>query len=254
MTPAFIQAFLEVRDGNSADRVVFDPALNQVYIEACRRHGLKECVKELNIALLNARKKGQLGKYKSKRSGRAKDDEPFRFAGEIAARILELKHQKSLDVILADPQLAAQFDELASSIAPGFTPFQYRWTALNLRKRSRLKPEQLSRVLVQEGRLLGRLDQIEPQEIPSEQGIYLFHANRETLYIGESQNLRTRLGKHLDHSDNKELARWLWENPLSEVQLEVRVLPADTTTRVRRAVEAELIVSRQPRFNISQRK
>ncbi len=253
MSLDFIHAFLEIRDGNSPDRVVVDPVLNQSYIDACRQRGLTDSVRELNIALLNARKKGLLTDHKSKRLGGIQGDEPFRFASEIAARILELQHQVSLDVILCDPQLVVEFDQLASQIAPGYTPFQYRWTALNLRKRSRLKPEQLSRVLPQEGVFLGRLDQLDSTTIPSEQGIYLFHANHETLYIGESENIRSRLRKHLDHSDNKELARWLWENPSSEGQLEIRVLPAGTTKRIRRAVEAELIASRQPRFNISQR-
>ena len=56
--------------------------------------------------------------------------------------------------------------------------------------------------------------------------------------------------KHLDHSDNKELARWLWQNSAADLRLEIQVLAPDTSTRVRKALEAELISSRGPMFNV----
>ena len=254
MKRELIQAFLEVRNGYSADRVVLDPSLNQAFIQKCFDLGLTENVRELNVSLLNSRKSGHLSSIpKSLRTTFADTDE-YRHASEIAARVLELKHLVSLDVILCDPVLVLEFDQLAAEIAPGFAPLKYRWAALNLRKASRFKPEQISRVLPQEGTFLGRLDRIDFTTIPVLQGIYFFHAKHETLYVGESENLRRRIQKHLDHSDIKELARWLWQNPLSDVQLEIRVLPTDTRTAVRRAIEAELIASRQPRFNIARRR
>ncbi len=71
------------------------------------------------------------------------------------------------------------------------------------------------------------------------------------LYIGEAENLFKRLKKHLDHSDNKGLARWMWEHGMDDVQLEVQVLAAETKTIVRRALETELIRSRLPLFNVA---
>ena len=72
----------------------------------------------------------------------------------------------------------------------------------------------------------------------------------QVVYIGECENLRKRLRKHLDHSDNKGLAHWLWQHGMSDLHLEFHVLPEDTTTRVRKALETELIASRQPTFNV----
>ncbi len=62
--------------------------------------------------------------------------------------------------------------------------------------------------------------------------------------------MRVRIKQHLDHSDRKELARWLWENGTEELRLEIQLLEPDTPTRVRKALEAELIRSRDPVFNV----
>jgi excinuclease UvrABC nuclease subunit len=86
--------------------------------------------------------------------------------------------------------------------------------------------------------------------VPSEQGLYLFHTRDSCLYVGEAENLRNRIGKHLDHSDNKGLARWIWEQGNAELFIELQILDFNTTQRVRRALEQELIRGRNPVFNI----
>ncbi len=141
---------------------------------------------------------------------------------------------------------------MAAALAPGFAPLQYRWAALNLRKARRLKPELLSRIAPAETVSLGRVTDVDPLCISNKQGLYIFYdpKSRKTLYVGEASNLRKRLDKHLDHSDNKSLARWLWANGFEELYLELHLLPEKTTKRVRRALEAELIGSRRPLFNV----
>jgi hypothetical protein len=54
----------------------------------------------------------------------------------------------------------------------------------------------------------------------------------------------------LDHSDNKGLARWVWEQGPDELHLEIHVLPDGTPTKVRRALEMEFIRSRESIFNV----
>ncbi len=75
-------------------------------------------------------------------------------------------------------------------------------------------------------------------------------ARNRVLYIGEAENLNSRIRKHIDHSDNRGLARWFWEQGFGDLFLEIHLLPAETTTRVRRALELELIRSRNPEFNV----
>jgi hypothetical protein len=158
----------------------------------------------------------------------------------------------SLDDIICDPETAAELDRLAGEIAPGFDSLRYRWAALNLRKARKFRPEIVSRIAEFDDLRLGRLEEIDIESIPTRQGIYIFYSPTATLYIGESANLRKRLRKHVDHSDNKGLARWFWEHGMKDVRLELRPLPDNTTARVRRAVESELIASRHPLFNCSE--
>ena len=56
--------------------------------------------------------------------------EQYLFASEIAWRQMIDGGHDSLDSILCDPFLAAQFDELAARWAPGYSPLEYRWAAI----------------------------------------------------------------------------------------------------------------------------
>ncbi len=245
-------AFLAVRNSFSPGRVVADPDLNKLYIAECRRLGLADSTKSLNQQLLNLRKASDLkGLPRSCRTTLRNQDE-YRFATEIAARHLERQKGVTVDEIICDPDLVQKFDAIATSLAPGFTPFQYRWAALNLRKAKKLKPELLSRVAPAEKISLGLVTNLDVISISSRQGLYIFYdpESKQTLYVGEATNLRKRLEKHLDHSDNKSLARWLWEHGFTKLYLEVHLLPRSTSTRIRRALETELILSRKAIFNV----
>jgi site-specific DNA-methyltransferase (adenine-specific) len=244
------QAFVEARDGYSPDRVVADPELNQRFLNVCRALGLTQPASELNGLLLNARKAGWLAGLSTSKPTAFRDQDEYRYASEVAARYLQQRTGMTLDRILCDPELAIQFDVVAAEIAPGHKPLQYRWAALNLRKSRSLQPELLSQVVAASSVNFGPIDGVDLTKLPVAQGIYIFYGPAATLYIGETANLRKRLQKHLDHSDNKELAHWFWTHGHTRVFLEVRILPDDTTQRVRSAMERELIQSRQPLFNI----
>lgn len=243
-----LDAFAEVRDGHSVDRVIADPEFNERFVAGCRSRGLDQPAVDLNLTLLNARKRGGLPRASRRPVVRSQD--AYRFAAELAIRSIERKHQTTLDRVLCDPILAREFDSLAAVIAPGFSAMQYRAAALGLRKRSRLRPEILGRVVAAE--VIGPKPTagLDHADIPNQPGIYVLTSRDRVLYVGESQNLRSRLKKHLDHSDNKLLARYLWTFGESDLLLELHVLPAATRTDVRKAMETELIRSRHPEFNV----
>jgi hypothetical protein len=250
MTP-IVQAYADSCDGYSADRVVVDPEINGRFIAACRQHGLSESATVLNQKLLNLRKRGALGEFTAARRTSFPNEDAYRFAAEIAARHMERRHGVSLDEILCDPAVAAQFDEIAQRIVPGHAPLQYRWAALNLRKARKLRPELVSRVAAEPIEIHSwPLAEFRLEHVPSSPGLYLLYDSTQILYIGESDNLRLRVKKHLDHSDNKGLARWLWESGTDGLHIEIHVLAQTTATRVRKALEFELIRSRNPVFNI----
>jgi len=248
MNNFLIDAFREIRDGFSVDRVIADPELNLRFISACRHRQLSDAAVDLNMKLQNTRKGAGLAG--TIRRTVVRNQDAFAFAAEMAIRSLERKHRTTLDRVLCDPELAGEFDTVASAIAPGFTPLEYRWAALGLRKKSHLRPELLGRVVPTKvvGPILIR--NLTLSDLPAEQGLYLLLDPERVLYIGEAQNLRARFKKHLDHSDNKFLARYIWELGQDDLLIEYHVLPQDTRTDVRKAMELELIRSRRAEFNV----
>lgn len=242
-------AFDATSCGYSPDRVVADPELNAAFLARCQATGIDRPPTELNRALLNLRKKGELRGLKSKRTTFPQEDQ-YRFAAEIAARFMERREGVSLDDIICDPVLALEFDELASRIVPGFQPIQYRWAALNLRKGRKLQPEIVARVIPPISVQVVPITELDVANLPQQQGLYLFFTADQVLYVGEAEHLQNRIRKHLDHSDSKGLARWLWDEGPATLYLETQALPLDTSTRERRALETELIRSRNPVFNV----
>jgi hypothetical protein len=243
------QAFHHASQGFSPDRVVADPELNRAYLSECNRLGLGSDAAKLNRSLLNLRKRGALRGLASRRTI-LRDQPDYRFAAEIAARFLERENEVTVDRIICDPEYAERFDEIAKAIVPGGKSFEYRWAALNLRKQQRLKPELLARVARPTKVLQFKVGALTLDAVPQSPGLYLFYSDRATLYVGECENLQNRIRKHIDHSDNKELARWLWEFGDALLNLELQVLDKSITQRIRRALELELIRSRLPVFNV----
>jgi hypothetical protein len=249
MKDEIVQAFHHASQGFSPDRVVADPDLNRAYLSECNRMGLGSDAAKLNRSLFNLRKRGALRGISSRRTV-LKDQPEYRFAAEIAARFLERENEITHDQIICDPHFAERFDEIAKTIVPRGRSFEYRWAALNLRKGQRLKPEVLARVARPSSVLQFQVRGLSLDGVPRTPGLYLFYSNQATLYIGECDNLQNRIRKHLDHSDNKALARWLWEFGEASLHLELQVLDKAITQRIRRALEVELIRSRLPVFNV----
>ena len=119
-----------------------------------------------------------------------------------------------------------------------------------MRKKKKLTPEITGRIVPPEDVINIPINEIIPDELPASQGIYLFISSGQLLYVGETENLRKRLKKHLEHSDNKGLAHWIWEYGTESLHIELQILKSGTKTSVRKAIEIELIRSRQPVFNV----
>jgi len=244
------RAFITACAGYSSDRVVADPELNKAFLAECRRLGLELPPSELNKSLLNLRKSGRLHATRARRTS-FRDQSDYVFASEIAMRYLERRDNVTLDDVLCDPKLAEEFDELAARIAPGYSPLRYRWAAFSLRKNRRLRPEPLAVAIDPERVDQFKVSNMKVDRVPDSQGLYIFFEGKKYLYIGESGNLRKRIRKHLEFSDNRGLAHWLWEHGTSGLFLEIQIFAPSVSTRTRKAMELELIRSRSPEFNIS---
>ena len=255
LSVAVKEAYLATHDGWSSDEVVVNDELNKKFIAACLEKMPKVEEFEFNWKLLNLRKAGKLSGTTTRRNN-ARHDE-YVHAAEIAARYMHDKYGVSTDRVFCDPDRRAEFDKVAKSVSPDTSVYLLRKAALGLRKKRQLKPELIVRI-ADWGRDIHTLPAShvvkKPEAVPVEPGIYIFRDETGYLYIGESSNLRTRVSKHLDHSDRKSLAHYLWKNGTDGVTVELHAFDADSKAKerlVRRAYESELIRSREPRFNIA---
>lgn len=192
------EAFLLTRDGHSVDRVVADPELNEQFAAACRKIGLVGDTRTWNLLLLRLRKSGKLTEAAVERRTPItwQDCDPFLFASEIAMQMLIDQGQaESLNEILCDPELVRQFDQTAQQFSPGFSPLEYRWAAVKLKKHAKtargrgavLSPPTRFKKAV----AIGDLD---VDSIPDTPGVYLVSdGGSQRLYAGETYNLRQRL-------------------------------------------------------------
>ena len=210
-TGAILQAFGEVREGYSADRVVADPNLNRKYLRRCRELGLTGTDYELNWALLNARKSGQMSLLpKTKRYTVTETDE-FEYASELAVRHLQLIKNVSLDQIICDPDLAQEFDDYANRLAPSYTPLQYRWVALGLRKAGRLRTDVTDGVTLPQLEPVNKIARVKIATMPEAGGLYLFSSADSPVFLSHTDNLRHRLERHMEFSQSMGLPKWLWD-------------------------------------------
>lgn len=248
-------AFQEVHDGWSTDEVVLKDDLNDKFLAKCREKLPDIAATEFNWTLLNLRKAGKLGTVTTRRTRQDHDD--YQHAAEIAARFLQDKHEQTIDRLLCDPERRAEFDKAALAVAPDVEPYRLRKAAFGLRKARQLQPELAVRIADWNKQVVthsAAAIAADGKLAPEAPGVYIFRDETGYLYIGESSNLRQRVNQHLDRSDRKSLANYLWEKGNRDITIELHVFGKDTPAKDktrRRAYESELIKSRKPRLNIA---
>jgi site-specific DNA-methyltransferase (adenine-specific) len=237
-----LEAFAQVNDGYSLDRVIADPDLNVALAEQCSAHGLPGEARTWNHALFNLRKRGRLSGIPTQRQTDMDWAycDAFLFASEIAWRELMEKGAKSLDEILCDPALAADFDRVATRFAPGFKPLEYRWAALKLRKMAQsartraklLKPARFKRPMSAFAASSDRA--------PETAGVYLVSTPDEKIYVGESLNLKNRFARQFGSGQK---SAW----PKGDI--EVRLFTTDANFADLIAYQSIFVGRYKPRFN-----
>lgn len=257
-------SFLATYNGWSSDEVILQDDLNQSFVKQCL-HSIRKLNKssatpiqpstsELNWTLMNLRKAGKLKAKTRKR--KTVDLNAVRHVAEIAARTMADSHQCSIDRMMCDPELRKEFDAIARSIDNDIDAYSVRKAAFQLRKARRLRPELITRI-ADWGRSIKSYSASEiikdPRVLNEHPGVYIFRDDTGYLYIGQTDNLRERLKKHLDESHNLSLARYLKKQSNDSIIIEVHDFDPKSQaskTMVRRAYESELIASRKPRFNV----
>ncbi len=206
MEQGIVAAYHQAADGHSADYLLCHPELNRQFLVACRELGVPGSESLWNQCVLRLRKSGKFppATNKPKRLNQKQMDS-FSFASEIAIKLLSVEYGLTLDAILCTPEFAGEFDQLAARFAPGYTPFQYRWAALAIRKRAGLKN---TRRLASE--TFGHwLRERLPQSIAlrkfdasqfQQPGVYLLCNQEQKLYVGETEDIGVRVVQAIENS------------------------------------------------------
>jgi predicted GIY-YIG superfamily endonuclease len=249
------EIFRATHDGWSVDEVLLDDDRRDAFLKACSAAGIQADEKQLLETLVHVRKSGKLNAKSTKSNRQQFDDELV--AAEIAARRLHDEHGVHVDQVLVDPELRKKFDEVATSIMPDAKAYVLRKAALKLRKARQLKPELVLRVTDWKKDIV-EMSVAEATEklstLSTRPAVYIFRDSTGYLYIGQTNNMRERMTKHLIESDRKALTEYLLKHSTSELRLELHIFqkgsPAEDTT-VREAYESEMIRSRNPKLNVA---
>ncbi len=197
---SIVRAFGTSRDGFSVNQMLAHAELASAFFDACRVEGIPGEPKDWNRRLLNLRKANRLPASGSQRSRRLTwpQMDPYAYASEIAWTTMTDNRDVTLDDILCDPVIACEFDRIASSFAPGYTSFEYRWAALAIRKRAHDGRVDAKRLEADLGRKYLR-NRNSWSTIPFEDwsdvsGVYLLVSSRDVnVFVGETVDLGGRL-------------------------------------------------------------
>jgi site-specific DNA-methyltransferase (adenine-specific) len=200
-------AFRATCEGLSADHVLCNPELNAAFSRACKKSGLHGNAYVWNRILLRIRKSGGLPRCKRRGSRKTfQEMDSYSFASEIGMRIMELDYGLTIDEVLCRPDVALEFDKIASYFAPGFSAFEYRWAALAIRKRSS-QSRNLAKAIGKR-----RLPRSKCQAIhtvcTSEYdcpGVYVLSNDEQSLYVGETLNVKDRIRNVIESENWKTL-------------------------------------------------
>ncbi len=248
------QAYLEVREGYSTDRVVADPDLDRRFLNQCRDLGLSGTDFELNWKLFTGRKNKYFCDLPKTKNYTASRKDEFEFSSEIAIRyvqehvLAQKRLEVSLDKIICDPDLAAEFDRIAAKLAPGFSPLDYRWVALGVRKAAGRYSTKAQAVELPDFDVLGTTTSVRSSTIPAEQGMYLFRCEDESIFIGETDNLRHRIERHIEVGGQAGFPDWLFDRGSRAISLGIVPTPGITPIE-RKIVELGAVHKFKPFFN-----
>lgn len=248
------QAYLEVRNGFSIDRVVADPDMDRRFLRRCRELGLAGTDFDLNWKLFNGRKNKFFGDLPKTRNYTASRQDEFEFSSEMAIRYVQEqvrtqeRREISLDTIICDPDLAAEFDKIAAKLAPGFSPLDYRWVAFGVRKASGRYSSKAQTIKFPTFDSLAPTSSVRASGIPTDQGMYFFRCEDQPLFIGETNNLRERIEKHFDSGGKTGIPDWLYDSHAKTISLGIVPTPEVSPTD-RKIIELGAIYAFQPFFN-----
>lgn len=245
-------AFLAVREQDSVERVIVDDALNRRFIESCRRDfGIEDSRFRLNLALMTLRKRGELRGLNSERRKHVGEQWRYAYASEIAAQTMFYRHGVTVDTLICHPGLIQQFDALAEALAPGFTAFEYRWTALNIRKKGTGAVVETN----SHNDPVRSLDWSTPipftraQEAPDDEGVYVLREDGINLFVGSSEDIQASLVAGQQIAQPALFGLELWEPNAEQMSWQYAEM-IGSESEERYSIVRRLVGTFRPVFNV----
>jgi hypothetical protein len=124
----------------------------------------------------------------------------------------------------------------------------YRWIALGVRKAAGRYSTQAKAIKLPNFENIGSTQSVKASKIPQEQGVYIFKFADDSLFVGETDNLRSRIERHFDFSGHRGLPEWLFDAGRNPITLGVVPMPGVRATN-RKVIEVGTINRLQPIFN-----
>jgi hypothetical protein len=242
---AVTRAFVMTRRSFSSDRVLADPEINADFIKACHDLGIDDSIFHLNLALIGLRKHNKL-KMKSVKSV-VPNVWRVAVASEMAARAMFYRRGASVDTTLAHPELVKEFDGIAASITPGFSSLQYRWAALNVRKKganAKIPPK-----LIQELEWSDRVRFDAFGRVPAEEGVYTLLEQDTCLFVAGTEDLRESIQGQQTIAHAQLFETELWQPNPQRMAWQYVQLP-DSSSDQRFGIVRSLVGQWEPIFNI----
>jgi hypothetical protein len=147
---------------------------------------------------------------------------------------------------LAHPKLVLEFDKLAKSIAPGFTPFEYRWAALNVRKKG--SNEKISAEELNELEWSGHVP-FASASLPNEEGVYGLFEREMCLFVAGTEGLDESIQSQKRIAEVPLFERAYWQPDPRRMSWQYAVMAGSDAER-RFGVVRSLVRAWQPVFNI----
>ncbi|HEY8665696.1 MAG TPA: hypothetical protein VIL86_03480 [Tepidisphaeraceae bacterium] len=255
-------AFLRISNGTSAETVLLDKSLASKFHSESRKLGFHASAADMNRRLINIRKNparyekhGIVLPEATKVTPHPSIVPQYAHIIEFALARLRLRYGVTIDDILIDPELTAQYEEMVSSAAPSLTSEQVRLAALYIRKTRYIAKKNLQLVAslnVQKMESaftdLGSVSRIDPSAVRDDEGIVEILENGRHLYISRNENLRLAVNQIGSPSSLMFMANDFWKpNPEN---LSVRIFEGEKFLKIPVSQwQLKLISERKPVFN-----
>lgn len=97
---------------------------------------------------------------------------------------------------------------------------------------------------------LGKVDKLPLEKVLEVGGLYLFSAEDERVFLGQTDNLHHRIDRHMEVSASHGLPNWLWDTKRKPLQISISGLP-QINRSIRQKMEILLVKMWHPLLNLS---